>query len=59
MFYHLLGSNCFKYYYTYFMEVQLREYFHGLTCYNRSIQLKPTLFIFSFILAFSLTFLIL
>jgi hypothetical protein len=53
MFYHLQGSKCFKYYYQYFVEVHLKEYFPGLPCYNRFVQLKPRLFIylFCFILA--------
>lgn len=53
MFYHLQGSKCFKYYYKNFVEVHLKEYFPGLPCYNRFVQLKPRLFLylFCFILA--------
>lgn len=53
MFYHLQGSKCFKYYYTYFVEVHLKEYFPGLPCYNRFVQLKPRLlvYLFCFIMA--------
>jgi len=49
MFYHLQGSKCFKHYYKYFVEVHLKEYFPGLPCYNRFVQLKPRLFIYLFV----------
>jgi hypothetical protein len=53
IFYHLQGSKCFKYYYTYFVMVHLKEYFPGLVSYNRFVQLKPRmmLYMFCFLLA--------
>jgi len=53
MFYHLQGSKCFKYYYNYFVEAHLKEYFPGMPSYNRFVQLKPrlVLYLFCFILA--------
>ena len=49
IFYHLQGSKCFKYYYRFFVEEHLREYFPGLVSYNRFVQLKPRLFLYLFI----------
>ena len=49
IFYHLQGSKCFKYYYKYFVEVQLKSYFPGLVSYNRFVQLKPRLFLYLFV----------
>ena len=56
IFYHLQGSKCFKYYYKYFVEEHLKDYFPGLVSYNRFVQLKPRLFLylFVFILAYRL-----
>lgn len=46
--YHLSGHQCFKYYYTRFLEVHLKSYFPGLISYNRFVQLKPRMAVFLF-----------
>jgi hypothetical protein len=48
IFYHLQGSKCFKYYYTRYVQGQLQQYFPGLVCYNRFVQLKPRMFLYLF-----------
>ena len=48
IFYHLSAHKCFKFYYTHYLEVHLKDYFPKMPSYNRFVQLKPRMAIFLF-----------
>jgi hypothetical protein len=48
IFYHLHGFKCFKYYYTQFVMVHLKEYFPGIFSYSRFLQKKPSMLLYLF-----------